>query len=315
MCMINDDKRLRQAAACLEEGLYEAVLRHESRLSRTVREIRLRLDKPLAAVCADGALYFTKGGRLTLDPRDDPLICTRAAIDATVRKICDYSLYARQNELNRGFVTVAGGHRAGICGTAVTERGRVVNVRGITSVNLRVTREFEGCARTLLDHVRASDGLLICGEPCSGKTTLLRDIARYISLNKYYNVSVIDERGELMGKTVNGAAQNELGFCDVYDGYPKPEGIAQAIRSMSPDVVVCDEIGSSEDVEALRLCASSGVRVVATVHAATPRDLQNKPALNEALRLGVFPNVVFLKGRGDAGAVARVMKGGEALAA
>lgn len=315
MCKTNDDKRLRQAAVCLEQELYSAVMRHEDRLCRTVRELRLRLDRPLTAVCADGARYFTNGGRLTLDPHDDPLLCSRAAIDATVRKICDYSLYARQSEINQGFVTLAGGHRAGLCGTAVTEGGRVVNVNRITSVNLRVTRSFEGCALPLLRRVRCRDGLLLCGEPCSGKTTLLRDIARYISLNEYYNVSVIDERGELMGKTVNGAAQNDLGFCDVFDGYPKPEGIMQAIRSMSPDMIVCDELGSVEDVEALRLCATSGVRVIATVHAASPRDLQTKPVLAAALRLGVFPNVAFLKGMGAVGVIDSVMKGDEALAA
>ena len=156
--------------------------------------------------------------------------------------------------------------------------------------------------------------MLIVGAPCSGKTTLLRDLARQISLKENIRVSVIDERGELGGKS-GGIIRNDLGMCDLFDGYPKAVGIGQAIRSMSPDVVVCDEIGSVEDVEALSLCACSGVRVIATVHAASPEELRCKPALAKALGTGVFEHVAFLAGRRAAGRITAIMKGGDVLAA
>lgn len=312
MCKANDEKRLLQAAECLSTRLKSAIVRHGQALAHDTQELRLRLNKPFSAVCADEVFYFIRAGGLSINAEDDNIIVTQQDIDETLKRLCSYSVYARQNELNRGFVTLAGGHRAGVCGTAVIERGEVVNVRQVSSINIRVSGERKGCADPLVSI--GAQGLLIAGAPCSGKTTMLRDLARQISLKENIRVSVIDERGELGGKS-GGVICSDLGMCDLFDGYPKAVGIEQAIRSMSPDVVVCDEIGSEEDVRALALCACSGVRVIATVHASCADELRRKPALAGALGTGVFEHVAFLAGRRAAGQVTGIMKGGDVLAA
>lgn len=305
----NDVQRLSRAASYLSSRLCAAVNSACAGLNDSVQEIRLRLGKPLAVCCPGETYYMTQNGKPCLDRDGDCLICTSQELENTFHKICDYSVYARQNELNRGFVTLRGGHRAGICGTAVIENGKIINVRQITSINIRIAREHKNCASKLLKMINAAEGLLICGAPCSGKTTLLRDTARQISLKENIKTVIIDERGELAGKS-GGGFENDVGMCDVFDGYPKPEAIAQAVRSMSPDVVVCDEIGSAEDMKALALCKNSGVSVIATVHASNQSELLKKQELLEAFRLGIFPKIAFLSGRGNAGMISAITDGG-----
>lgn len=311
MCKTNDGQRLGQAADYLSSKLKNALLNQAAQLTASAQEIRLRVNKPVSVSCADGVFYLTKNGGLSISRDDDNLLCTPQELENTLHKICDYSVYARQGEINRGFVTLSGGHRAGLCGTAVIENGKIVNVRQITSINIRIAREHKNCANQILSRLNACEGLLICGAPCSGKTTLLRDIARQISAAK--KVILIDERGELAGKS-GGGFQNDIGMCDVFDGYPKPTAISQAVRSMSPDVVICDEIGSAQDAEALALCKNSGVSVIASVHASSRAQLCKKRDVLSALRLGVFPKVVFLSGRQNAGRVSEIICGDELYA-
>ena len=217
MCKTNDGQRLGQAADYLSSKLKNALLNQAAQLSASAQEIRLRVNKPVSVSCADGVFYLTKNGGLSISRDGDNLLCTPQELENTLHKICDYSVYARQGEINRGFVTLSGGHRAGLCGTAVIENGKIVNVRQITSINIRIAREHKNCANQILSRLNACEGLLICGAPCSGKTTLLRDIARQISAAK--KVILIDERGELAGKS-GGGFQNDIGMCDVFDGYP-----------------------------------------------------------------------------------------------
>ena len=305
-----DVQRFAQAAGFLSSRLRAAAEAACAGLSGSVQEIRLRLDKPLSVCCPGETFYITCDGKLSISPDGNCIVCTSAELENTFHKICDYSVYARQNELNRGFVTLRGGHRAGICGTAVIENGKIINVRQITSINIRIAREHKNCASKLLKTINATEGMLICGAPCSGKTTLLRDVARQISLKENIKTVIIDERGELAGKS-GGGFQNDIGMCDVFDGYPKPEAIAQAVRSMSPDVIVCDEIGSAEDMKALALCKNSGVSVIATVHASNQGELLKKQELLDVFRLGIFPKIVYLSGRRNAGKIAAVTDGGE----
>ncbi len=152
-----------------------------------------------------------------------------------------YSVYARQHELQNGFVTLRGGHRMGVCGTAVMQGGSVLNVRHISSLNLRIAREHRGCGKKLFAQLRGkSGGVLLCGAPCSGKTTLLRDLARLFSAEDGRQTALIDERGEIAA-VCDGVPQNDVGFCDVFDGYPKAQAMEQALRSLSPQVMICDE--------------------------------------------------------------------------
>ena len=145
MCKTNDGQRLGQAAEYLSSKLRCALLNQAAQLSASAQEIRLRVNKPVSVSCADGVFYLTKNGGLSISRDDDNLLCTPQELENTLHKICDYSVYARQGEINRGFVTLSGGHRAGLCGTAVIENGKIVNVRQITSINIRIAREHKNC--------------------------------------------------------------------------------------------------------------------------------------------------------------------------
>lgn len=307
MCKINDGQRLAEAASYLTPEPASVLSEHIGELY-DAQEIRLRLNKPFEIRFPGGAYYITKSGSLSLNRLGDNLMCTLRELESTFQKICGFSVYARQNELNRGFITLKGGHRAGVCGTAVIENGKIVNIRHITSINIRIAREYKNCASALLRDADVSGGLLICGAPCSGKTTLLRDIARQISNIENKNVVLIDERGELAGKSGSGF-HNDVGMCDVFDGYAKPAAILHAVRSMSPDLIICDEIGSDDDVKALALCKNSGVNVIATVHASNKADLMTKKQIMSVIKTGVFPSIVFLSGRNRAGRIAEIIKG------
>ena len=307
--------RFAQAAGCLSPPLFRALSKHFGRLEDEAQEIRLRVGRPVAVVCPGKTLYLTQSGSLTDLPDGDLLTSRREDVESTFQRICDYSVYARKREIINGFITLRGGHRAGICGTAVTDSTDIVNVRDITSINIRIAREHIGFAHGIFRAIKYdSGGVLLCGAPCSGKTTVLRDLARLFSTADGAGVSLIDERGELAAVTA-GVPQNDVGMCDVFDGYPKAQAMEQALRSMSPGIIICDEIGSEQDVRAVRQCVNSGVRLIATAHARSKDELLSRPALKRILSTGAFSTIIFLRGRERAGEVAKVFREGESVAA
>ena len=242
------------------------------------------------------------------------LVVSKADIVDTFNNICNYSVYNRQNEIVNGFVTMYGGHRAGICGTAVVNNGKIVNIRDITSINVRIAREHKGCADSLYNKIIAvSGGVLICGAPCSGKTTVLRDLARLLSTKGKKNVALIDERGELAG-TASGKFQNDIGMCDVYDSYNKSEAMLHAIRSMAPEIVICDEIGSKEDIYAVEKSVNCGVRIISSTHCANEYELKQKANMVSLMKTGAFQTLVFLSNRTHAGEIVKISQVGDNFA-
>ncbi|MBO5859493.1 MAG: stage III sporulation protein AA, partial [Clostridia bacterium] len=190
----------------------------------------------------------------------------------------------------------------GIGGTAVTENGRITSVRDINCINLRIAREICGAADEIYSRcfLNGLSGLIVAGPPSSGKTTVLRDLARQLSGGErgvFAKVFVCDERGEI-GAVHNGKVQNDLGLnCDVLTSYPKSEGILIGLRSFSPDIIICDEIATEEEVSAIESGLCSGVHFVLSVHAMSKKDLSSKPIVQRLLETGSFDNVVLLSGR------------------
>ncbi|MFR2562105.1 MAG: stage III sporulation protein AA, partial [Anaeromassilibacillus sp.] len=184
---------------------------------------------------------------------------------------------------------------------------------GHHSINIRIARQVYGCASAVLQAVGKNlrEGVLIAGAPASGKTTILRDMARQLSsglCGDVRKVAVVDERGELAG-TYRGVPQNDLGpCCDVLDGYPKGEGILQAIRSLSPEFIICDELGGLADVEAAAQGLNAGVGMISSVHAGNVRELLRRQQAVSLLHTGAFGYVVLLEGSREPGRVAEVYK-------
>ena len=231
-------------------------------------------------------------------------ICTKNEIFEIFHNICNYSVYSRQYEINNGYITIKGGHRAGICGTAVTNGESIVNIKDISTINIRISREIKGCSKELLNFINPQKGILICGPPSSGKTTLIRDIARSISYQ--YKTSLIDERNEISA-TVNGVSQNNIGLCDVYNNYKKSVAIEQAVRTMSPQVIVCDELGSCEDITAVKNGVNCGVSFIATVHCDCEKDLLLRENLKNLMKTYAFSKIVFLDTRENVGKIKKTM--------
>ena len=312
MTSLNNEGRFILAIQSLSPNLYKRILPLMPRFCDTAQEIRLRVNRPLCIVCPEVTYYVTEKGGLTSTPIDVAmLVVSRTDITDTFYNICNYSVYSRQSEISNGFVTMQGGHRAGLCGTAVCEGDSIINVRDISSINIRIAREHKECARGIINSLNGNfGGVLVCGAPCSGKTTVLRDMSRIISTEHNLRISIVDERGEI-GGTSSGILQNDIGMCDVFDLYDKPKAIIQAIRSMSPDIIVCDEIGTQKDVEAIEYSINSGVQFIAAVHAADADELRKKENIRKIISCGGFRKVVFLDSRKSAGKVRDIFEVGE----
>ena len=279
-----------------------------------VQEIRLRVNRPIALCTPEDTYYITKNGCLTNTPLDSAMlsVCQKELFEV-FNNICNYSVYARQNEIKNGFITLRGGHRAGICGTAVFDNNRISNIRDISSINIRIANEHINCSKVLLEKIKLFDGgLLICGAPCSGKTTVLRDIARLLSTEYKRKIAVIDSRSEIAG-TYKGVYQKDIGLSDVLDGYSKTDGFSHAIRCLSPDTIICDEIGSDDDVISVENAINSGVSVIATVHCSNKRELLRKESIKKLLKLRGFDTVVFLDSRKNAGKILQMVNCNELI--
>lgn len=276
------------------------------------QEIRLRSGRPIVLSLPEGPLFMTSVGSPVFSPCTGLLCADKHDVEEAFRIICDCSVHSHQREIQNGFVTLRGGHRAGICGTAVTEGGFISNIRDISSINLRIARDIKGAANEVAGIIEFGGrvtGTLIFGPPGCGKTTVLRDLARKLSTGihgKLYRVAVIDERGEIAA-TFKGQPQNDLGpCCDVLDGYPKGEGIMQAVRCLSPDVVICDEIGGEEDEKAIEQSLNAGVTVIASAHAGSLPELMARPQTARLLATGAFKTVVCLAGKERPGVISGV---------
>lgn len=280
-----------------------------------VYEIRLRIGAPLQIIY-DGRDYFLKAnGGGTFLPRN-AYIVTSEDVCVTMEYIGNYSLYAFEDELRQGFLTVQGGHRVGIAGQVIVEDGKVKGVSPITCVNVRLSHQILGCGDTLFPYLWDEGEFchtLIISAPRCGKTTLLRDIVRQLSDgNERYpgmTVGVVDERSEIAG-CYQGIPQNDVGIrTDVLDGCPKAEGMMMLIRSMSPQVVAVDEIGTAGDIKALESVLNCGCKILATIHGNTIDDVRKKPLLSSMVNAHIFERYVLLSNRMRAGTVQAVYDG------
>ena len=268
-----------------------------------LQEIKLRVEKPLLLVYRGEEI-------IPGNQRGKPYIVTREDIREMLEYISNYSLYAYEQEMKQGYITIEGGHRVGMTGQAIIENGKVKNLRYISSINLRMSHEILGCADPIFPFITYNKKLyhtLIVSPPRCGKTTLLRDMIRQISNgNRWINgmsVGVVDERSEL-GGCYMGVAQTQLGIrTDVLDCCPKAEGMIMLIRSMGPEVIAVDEIGTAEDVHAIEYAMHCGCKMLATVHADSMEELRKKPLFDQMVAEKRFERYVLLENREHVGQV------------
>ena len=285
-----------------------------------LREIRLRAGRPILVYVDDRELFLDDSGRFT-DNAGEARTVKAGELSVLLEHICHYSLYAFEDELRQGFLTVAGGHRIGIAGQVTSEDGTSIRtVRNISFLNIRVSHEIRGAADAVMGRMYSENGLksaLIISPPGCGKTTLLRDLIRQVSdgsaASRGMTVGVVDERSEIAG-TFCGIPQNDVGMrTDVLDACPKRIGMMMLLRSMAPEVIAIDELGSSEELEALRCASASGCRILATVHGESMRDVADRFGGQDKIWGQLFQTIVLLAKRDGKCVVKEIRDGGVEL--
>lgn len=275
-----------------------------------LQEIRLRMEEPLCIIYEGKEDFLGENGLCGLN-RDKAYKVTRQDIRETMEYVSNYSMYAFEEEMRQGYITILGGHRIGVAGKTIGERGGVKNMKNVSFLNIRLAHEVKGCANRVLPYLRHREGVhhtLLISPPRCGKTTLLRDLVRQLSNGeKNYNgmtVGVVDERSEI-GACYMGKPQNDLGCrTDILDGCPKVEGMMMLVRSMAPQIIAVDEIGSREDVEAMEYVMNCGIRLLATVHGSSIEELKNKPVLGRLIQERIFERYILL----EAGRIGKIQK-------
>lgn len=277
-----------------------------------LQEIRLRIQSPLLILYQNREFYVNEDGSLGKD-RKNAYIISKNEIKETIEYISNYSLYAYEEEIKQGFITIQGGHRIGLAGKIIMERDMIKSMKYISFINVRLSHQMKGCADQVLPYIMEDNKVkhtLIISPPRCGKTTLLRDMIRQLSNGtEYFNgvtVGVVDERSEI-GACYMGVPQNELGVrTDILDCCPKAKGMLMLIRTMSPQVIAVDEIGSREDIEAIEYVMNCGCKLMATVHGSSIEDIRTKPLLRELIQERIFERYIILNNREKVGVVTEI---------
>mgnify|MGYP003530796288 CR=1 FL=1 len=310
-------KRFELAINVLSKRLSDIFLSMDIKDKERIREIRLRTNKPVVVITDKGTEFLLSPNRLTQVYSELILKTDETEINEIFRRLCGYSVHSFTDAINRGYITVSGGHRAGVAGTAVSENGEITAVRDINSVNLRIAREIKGAADEIykLYFMHSVTSLIIACPPASGKTTILRDLARQISgeeRGRFLKTFICDERGEI-GACFSGEIQNDIGInCDLITSYPKAQGIMIGLRSFSPDIICCDEIATDEESRAVEAGVNSGVSFILTIHARSEEELRTKPLIKRLLLSGEFDNVVLLSGI-EVGKIEKLFRAGDLI--
>lgn len=290
---MNIESREQQVLQVLAKSV-RAVVEAEGLDFRKVQEIRMRIGKPLS-------LVYNNEERLLPSGQEQGHLVTKDEVRETLEYISHYSLYAYEQEMRQGFITIEGGHRVGMMGKAILEGNKVKNLQYISSVNIRMSHEVLGCADKVMPFITKNRQVchtLVISPPRCGKTTLIRDMIRQISDGNMYTkgctVGVVDERSEIGGCYL-GIAQNQLGMrTDILDGCPKAEGMIMLIRSMAPQVIAVDEIGSPEDIHAIEYAMQCGCKMIASVHGMSMDEATDKPVLGKLIRERRFERYIIL---------------------
>ncbi len=259
-------------------------------------EIRLRINSPVLIKTSRRDIFL-----------DEKTIISKKDIDDIIGNFTRNSIHAFENEINKGYLTIEGGHRVGISGDCIYEQNTLKGFKNISSLNIRIAREFPGCSEKILKYLIRPDkniyNTLVIGPPLSGKTTLIRDVSRNLSdgfKNPYFegcDVSLIDERGEISA-VYNGSPQMNTGRrTDVLSYCKKTDGFFMSIRALSPRVIISDELGSKDDFEIIQYALKSGVKIIATAHGFSLDDVKRNLYLRNIIENNFFERAIILDKR------------------
>lgn len=279
-----------------------------------LQEIRLRVNAPLFLIY-DNKEFFVSDDSKLINKKENAFYINKNEIKETMEYISNFSFYAFEDEIKQGFITITGGHRVGITGKVILDDDKLRGMKYISFINIRLSHQVKGCADKIMPYIYNETGkecyhTLIISPPRCGKTTLLRDLIRQLSDGDEHHsgmvVGVVDERSEI-GACYMGIPQNDLGIrTDILDCCPKAKGMMMLIRSMSPQIIAVDEIGSREDIEAIEYVINCGCKLVATVHGSSIDDIKSKPILGRLVREKIFERYIVMDNRKSIGLVEEI---------
>ncbi len=261
----------------------------------TASELVLRLERPSCVHTRDGMFYLSPNGP-SIERRKSMLLY-RDEITEIFEKICKSSVYSFEDQIKNGFITIEGGHRVGICGTAVIKDDKISGFRDISGFVFRITHEIEGAALGLMKYVLKHGKVFntaIISPPGGGKTTVLRDLCRILS-GGGFRVAVVDERGEIAGVSEGVPSFKSCELCEILDRCPKADGIERAVRTLCPDVIVFDELGDVCQAEQLVSAMNSGVSFIFSVHSDSFARASRRQAFGLLLDSGAVDVAIVLK--------------------
>ncbi|KAB3537375.1 stage III sporulation protein AA [Alkaliphilus pronyensis] len=282
-----------------------------------IEEIRLRVNKPLM-VYGNYSDYFVGTSGQLLKNEYNAVITNKKNIENTLNFISNYSMYAVEEELKRGYITIEGGHRIGITGRIIRDEKGIKAMKEFNGLNFRISREKKGVSAAIINYLYdlgEFQNTLIVSPPQCGKTTLLRDIIRCISNGipqqkiKGMKVGVVDERSEI-GASCQGIPQMDIGIrTDLLDSCPKAEGMLMLIRAMSPQVIATDEIGKESDSLAIEEALKAGIKLITTVHGKSIEDISSKKVIGAIVKSRIFKRIIILSNKNDVGTIEAIIDG------
>jgi len=281
---------MEEISRLLPERMKEIIIHKIAGRWGQLEEIRLRLDKPIELNFHHGVEWIK---RVIFNEKDSQYV---------LNQLSEHSLYRMEDELREGYITISGGHRVGLAGEVTTNLGKMERLKYITFFNIRIAKEIINIAVPFIPYLHDGKNYfntIIVVPPQTGKTTIIRDIARLIGDGsaklRNRKVAVIDERSEIAASK-NGIPQHLVGLrTDVMDACPKVDGMMMMIRSMSPDVLIVDEIGKEDDANALMEAIYAGVTIICTIHGASLEEIRRKPTLQLLFQHNVFQRIIILK--------------------
>lgn len=300
-------KKIMELRPYLPAEITSALMKYTSNNKQRIHEIRLRGGQPLCVHINGKNLFLTAQGELTSSCAMGYMVSLQDIRDVFMAA-CKNSVYAYSEQLKNGFLSLSGGNRMAIVGRIVYENGNINTIQNISSLSIRLAGEWKGCSDSLIPHIIQHEQIHSCAiisPPGGGKTTMLRDIARSLSLCGF-TVSIIDERGEIAGMN-QGVSMYDLGsFYDVLDGCHKKDGLMMALRGLSPDVMVVDELGSIEEASAITEGINGGVATIFSLHASSISQAANRAPMQFLLQKQVPDLLVLLSGSNNPGKICKL---------
>lgn len=290
---------LKSILPSLSDGILNAFSAVPNEILKQINEIRIRKNLPLILVFGKNCLFITRKGKLLNYCSEQCYVVDEEEFDLIFRRLSNYSVHSVIDNLTKGFIMADGGNRIGVTSTAVIKDREITAVKEINAMNIRIADEVKDCARQILNmlYINSFPSIIVASAPSGGKTTFLRDFTRLLSggfNNKYRKTAVVDERNEIAYKGAGGITADIGVNTDVLTGYPKSIGIEMAIRTLSPEIIVCDEISKTEEVLAMEDGFLSGVKFAVSVHASSKKEIMEKKIIRTLIAKNEFDYIVLL---------------------